>query len=84
MTHHRQVLTLLAAIGGLIAGLYAGPASAQHAGQGAQKAMFATKAEAEAAAKQFNYKGAHRMGNLWMPCARHGEASGSHSSPAAH
>jgi hypothetical protein len=24
------------------------------------------------------------MGNLWMPCASHGEASGGHSSPAAH
>jgi hypothetical protein len=84
MTHHRQVLTSLAAIGGLIAGLYAGPACAQQAGQGAQKAMFATKAEAEAAAKHFNCKGAHKMGNQWMPCASHGEASGGHASPAAH
>jgi hypothetical protein len=23
------------------------------------------------------------MGNQWMPCASHGEASGGHSSPAA-
>jgi hypothetical protein len=46
--------------------------------------MFATKAEAEAAAMQFSCKGAHKMGNQWMPCASHGEASGGHSSPAAH
>ncbi len=59
-------------------------AVAQSTNHGAQKAMFATKAEAEAAAKHFNCKGAHRMGNQWMPCASHGEASGSPSSPAPH
>jgi hypothetical protein len=37
-------------------------------------AMYATKAEAEAAAKQhFNCSGAHPMGNQWMPCASHGQ-----------
>jgi len=39
-------------------------------------AMYATKAEAEAAAKQhFKCTGAHRMGDQWMPCATHGQAS---------
>ncbi len=46
--------------------------------------MFATKAEAEAAAKQFHCQGAHKMGEMWMPCASHGDATGSHSSPLAH
>ena len=64
--------------------LCAGPVSAQQTGQGAQQAMFNTKAEAEAAAKQFNCKGAHKMGNQWMPCASHGEASGGMSAPASH
>lgn len=52
--------------------------------QGGTKAMFATKAEAEAAAKQFNCKGAHKMGEMWMPCASHGAATGTHASPMAH
>ncbi|MEY3766937.1 MAG: hypothetical protein RLZZ11_4 [Cyanobacteriota bacterium] len=39
--------------------------------------MYATKAEAEAAAKQhFNCTGAHQMGNQWMPCTSHGQSSG--------
>jgi hypothetical protein len=46
--------------------------------------MFATKAEAEAAAKQFHCQGAHKMGTLWMPCASHGDATGSHSGSMAH
>jgi hypothetical protein len=42
-------------------------------------ALYATKAEAEAAAKQhFHCSGAHQMGKQWMPCAKHGEAD-SHS-----
>ncbi|MCP9790469.1 hypothetical protein KBZ20_02000 [Vulcanococcus limneticus Candia 3F8] len=65
-------------------GLCAGPGSAQHSEQGAKIAMFKTKAEAEAAAKSFNCQGAHKMGNQWMPCASHGEASGSQSTPSAH
>jgi hypothetical protein len=41
-------------------------------------AMYATKAEAEEAArKHFNCSGAHPMGTQWMPCAKHGQASGS-------
>ena len=38
----------------------------------AKKAMFSTQAEAEAAAPGFNCKGAHKMGNQWMPCSSHG------------
>ncbi|MFM7676953.1 MAG: DUF3721 domain-containing protein [Synechococcus sp.] len=35
--------------------------------------MYATQAEAEKAAKlHFNCTGAHRMGDQWMPCAKHG------------
>jgi hypothetical protein len=62
----------------------AGWSAPEPAAQGGRKAMFATKAEAEAAAKHFNCKGAHRMGEMWMPCASHGEASGKASSPMAH
>ncbi len=39
-------------------------------------ALYATKAEAEKAAKSFHCSGAHPMGEQWMPCARHGEAHG--------
>ncbi|QNI70263.1 uncharacterized conserved secreted protein (DUF3721) [Cyanobium sp. NS01] len=57
-------------------------ALAQGPGQGAQRALFNTKAEAEAAARQFNCKGAHRMGNQWMPCASHAGASGQKAKPS--
>jgi len=47
------------------------------ANTGGVPAMYATKAEAEAAAKKhFNCTGAHQMGNQWMPCATHGHSSG--------
>ena len=50
-------------------------ALAQKASSGsAVPATFATKAEAEKAAKQFHCTGAHQMGDKWMPCDRHGEA----------
>jgi hypothetical protein len=40
--------------------------------------MYATQAEAEKAAKlHFNCTGAHKMGEQWMPCAKHGGAQGS-------
>jgi hypothetical protein len=43
--------------------------------------MYATKAEAEKAAKlHFNCTGAHKTGNQWMPCAQHGGAHGSGTS----
>jgi hypothetical protein len=52
----------------------AAPAS----GTGAVPALYPTQAEAEKAAKlHFNCTGAHRMGNQWMPCAKHGDAHGS-------
>ena len=34
-------------------------------------AFFETKSEAEKAAKKFNCKGAHLMGDKWMPCYSH-------------
>ncbi len=39
--------------------------------QGGTPALFKTKAEAEAAAKNFNCNGAHKMNDRWMPCERH-------------
>nr|WP_255486375.1 DUF3721 domain-containing protein [Synechococcus sp. BMK-MC-1] len=36
--------------------------------------MFKTQQEAEAAAPEFDCKGAHHMGSIWMVCAKHGEA----------
>ena len=35
------------------------------------KTMFSTRAEAEAAAVNFDCEGAHQMGNMWMPCTEH-------------
>jgi hypothetical protein len=50
---------------------------AAQANTGGVPAMYATKAEAEAAAKKhFNCTGAHQMGNQWMPCATHGQSNG--------
>lgn len=50
---------------------------AAHAIQAAVPALYATRAEAEEAArKHFNCSGAHAMGQQWMPCARHGPSSG--------
>ncbi|MEB3256732.1 MAG: DUF3721 domain-containing protein [Cyanobacteriota bacterium] len=37
-------------------------------------ATYATRAEAEKAAKLFHCTGAHQMGDRWMPCDRHGDA----------
>ncbi|QNI58848.1 uncharacterized conserved secreted protein (DUF3721) [Synechococcus sp. BIOS-U3-1] len=37
-----------------------------------KQTIFNTKAEAEAAAPGFDCKGAHKMGNQWMPCSSHG------------
>lgn len=70
---------------GVILGLLSAIASAALPPQGAAAqanpqavpAVYATKAEAEAAArKHFNCSGAHPMGQQWMPCAKHGQASG--------
>ena len=35
------------------------------------RALFDTRKEAENAAKDFNCKGAHKMGDKWMPCKSH-------------
>ena len=37
-----------------------------------QQSVFNSRADAEAAAPNFNCVGAHQMGNRWMPCASHG------------
>ena len=42
-----------------------------HSNQKAAPALFETKAEAEKAAKKFKCKGAHKMGEKWMPCNIH-------------
>ena len=49
-------------------------------------ALFATKAEAEKAAKDFNCTGAHKMGNQWMPCKSHADhkEAGNHESHNEH
>ena len=78
------LLALTAAIGASLSGGPAVMAAPAPTAQGCTKAMFATKAEAEAAAKHFNCKGAHKMGEMWMPCASHGDATGTHASPMAH
>jgi hypothetical protein len=47
-----------------------------NAAPGGVPAGFRTQAEAEAAAPRFGCKGAHRMGQIWMPCSSHGDAPG--------
>ena len=39
-----------------------------------KQAMFKTRQEAEAAAPGFGCTGAHAMGEMWMVCAKHGQA----------
>ncbi len=41
--------------------------------QSKTQSLFNTKTEAEKAAKNFNCVGAHKMGNKWMPCEKHGD-----------
>ena len=52
-------------------------ARAEHAGHAAP-GLYATQAEAEAAAKTFHCTGAHQMGERWMPCAEHPAAPKAH------
>ena len=55
--------------------------AAPAAGSGSVPALYPTQAEAEKAAKlHFNCTGAHKMGDRWMPCAKHGDAHGSGTS----
>ena len=79
-----SLLALAAALGACLGAAPSALAAPDPSGQGGTKAMFATKAEAEAAAKQFHCQGAHKMGTLWMPCASHADTTGSHSGPKAH
>ena len=76
----RTVQRLLGAIGMIALPLLGGAALANTT---AVPAVYATRAEAEdAARKHFNCTGAHPMGKQWMPCAKHGQASGSaHNHP---
>ena len=78
------LLALAAALGACLCAAPAAIAAPDPSGQAGTKAIFATKAEAEAAAKQFHCQGAHKMGDLWMPCASHGAATGAHSGHVAH
>jgi hypothetical protein len=66
---HPQLLGLI----GITAGLQlSGSVQANTSGV---PALYATKAEAEVAAKKhFNCTGAHQMGKQWMPCSTHGDA----------
>jgi hypothetical protein len=84
VSRRRPPLVALAAAAGLLAAFGGAPALAQQAGQGPQKAVFATKAEAEAAARHFNCTGAHKMGNQWMPCATHADTKGGTSGHGSH
>ena len=69
----QQGVGLLGAVAALV---LLGPVAL--ANPSAVPALYATKAEAEAAAKQhFNCTGAHPMGQQWMPCASHSQTSGS-------
>jgi Protein of unknown function len=82
MTTMRHIL--LAAITALAAtGLAPQLASAEQASTKGQPGLYATKAEAEAAAKRLNCTGAHAMGDQWMPCSTHPTAPG-HGTPMSH
>jgi len=55
--------------------------AAPAAGSGGVPALYRTQAEAEKAAQlHFNCTGAHKMGDQWMPCAKHGDTHGSGTS----
>ena len=43
-----------------------------------KQAMFKTEAEAKAGAPGFGCEGAHRMGDMWMVCGKHGDANSQH------
>lgn len=62
--------------------LLSAPGLAAPAGaSGGVPALYPTQVEAEKAARlHFHCTGAHRMGEQWMPCARHGDADGSGTS----
>ena len=77
---HRFSPWVVQAAAGLGANLLLNAAAlaAPATGTGGVPALYPTQAEAEKAAKlHFNCTGAHRMGNQWMPCAKHGGVQGS-------
>ena len=67
--NHFKVLAKFTLV--IFSGLFIGCSS--HTNQEANPALFETKTEAEKAAKKFNCKGAHQMGDKWMPCEGHKE-----------
>ena len=74
------VLRASAALGANLL-LSAAGLAAPAAGTAGVPALYPTQAEAEKAAKlHFNCTGTHKMGDQWMPCAKHGDAHGSGTS----
>ena len=66
MKYHNKILLLIAAIMTFpLVGCSEKPTQSQN------PALFETRVEAEAAAKNFNCTGAHKMGDQWMPCENH-------------
>lgn len=72
MQHRLSLVTLLA----IPVALPLTVLAQQAPSRGPVPALYATKAEAEKAAKLFHCTGAHQMGDQWMPCAAPGEAHG--------
>ena len=68
-THHLLAVAIVAAQ----AAAGAAPPANPSTGDTGVPALYATRAEAEKAAKlHFRCTGAHKMGNHWMPCTQHG------------
>ena len=79
---HRPWAARVAAVIGANLLLSATAVAAPAAGSGGVPALYPTQAEAEKAARlHFNCTGAHKMGDKWMPCAKHAD---SHSSAPSH
>ncbi len=67
----KSIQGLLGAVGLAALGLFTtASAHGTHKQEGVN-ALYATKGEAEAAAKRFHCTGTHQMGDKWMPCAVH-------------
>ncbi|MFZ9228757.1 MAG: hypothetical protein ACO23C_00670 [Prochlorococcaceae cyanobacterium] len=74
------------AAGLILLAVFAAPAEAQtqqsnqpHSARSSGiAAVYASKAEAEAAARHFGCRGAHKMGHQWMPCGSHRAATSQH------
>ncbi|MEB3320757.1 MAG: hypothetical protein VKI63_07455 [Cyanobium sp.] len=74
-----------APLGLLAAAVVALPAASQTSPAGGSKpipAAYPTREAAEKAARlHFHCTGAHRMGDVWMPCGSHNHGSGSAAGP---